>query len=123
MVCVSKFFEGCLPQISLGPILNTFTQISFRKKVALYGVIFLSRRSFYCLCFNFFQRKVWRGFRRNNQSVGELWVGFFRFYVEKFNFLKDVVTTRQMACLTKFQKSWTRSSMAIEGKAFQKDIL
>lgn len=77
---------------------------------------------FLSLVSNFFQRKVWKGFGRNNQSIGELWIGFFRFYVEKFNFLKDVVTTRQMTRLTKFQKSWTRSSMAIEGKKCKKYI-
>ena len=77
---------------------------------------------FLLLVSNFFQRKVWKGFGRNNQSIGELWIGFFRFYVEKFNFLKDVVTTRQMTRLTKFQKSWTRSSMAIEGKKCKKYI-
>ena len=49
-----------------------------------------------------------------------MWAGFFCFYVEKFNFLKHVVTTRQMARLTKFQKSWTQSTIAIEGKQAQK---
>ena len=27
MVCLNKFFKGCLPQILLGPLLNTLSQI------------------------------------------------------------------------------------------------
>ena len=66
--------------------------------------------------FILFQHDVWKDFGKNKQSIGELWVGFFRYYVEEFDFLRDVVTTRQTKRLTKFQKSWNKSIVAIEGK-------
>ena len=31
--CLVKFFKGCLPQILLGPFLNTLTQRKIRKKI------------------------------------------------------------------------------------------
>jgi len=56
----------------------------------------------------------WPGYRKNKQSVGELFVGFFRFYLEEFDFLRQVVAMKQSAPLYKFEKSWNSAVVAIE---------
>ena len=61
------------------------------------------------------QPKVWPGFRKNEQSVGELWMGFLRFYLEDFDWKGMVVTVRQSNRLTKFEKMWTGKTIAVEG--------
>ena len=62
------------------------------------------------------QPKVWPHYRHNNQSVGELWLGLFKYYCEEFNIEEQVVTIRQSETLTKFEKLWNRKCIAIEGK-------
>ena len=62
------------------------------------------------------QPSKWPGYRKNKQSVGELFVGFFRFYLEEFDFLRQVVAMKQSTPLYKFQKSWSSAVVAIEGK-------
>ena len=57
--------------------------------------------------------EIWPGFKQNKKSIGELFIDFFIFYTSVFNFDKDVVTIRQSARLTKFEKKWT-SIIAIE---------
>lgn len=59
-------------------------------------------------------KKVWPGFGKNTQTVGELFIGFFRFYTEKFDFKKQVVAMKQSKPLYKHEKSWNGSSIAIE---------
>ncbi|XP_057300256.1 terminal uridylyltransferase 4-like [Hydractinia symbiolongicarpus] len=59
-------------------------------------------------------KDVWAGYGKNNQSVGELWIGLFRFYMEKFDFNRNVIAIKQHKKLSKFEKSWTHSSIAIE---------
>ncbi|XP_033636664.1 terminal uridylyltransferase 4-like [Asterias rubens] len=49
--------------------------------------------------------QFWR--RSNTESVGELWLGFLRFFTEEFNSKKHVVCTRQHKPLTRFEKMWT----------------
>lgn len=56
---------------------------------------------------------VWPGYKQNKKSVGELFIEFFIYYTEHFNFDKDIVTIRQSSNLTKFEKRWT-SMIAIE---------
>lgn len=51
------------------------------------------------------QPQFWR--RSNTESVGELWLGFLRFFTEEFNSKKHVVCTRQHKPLTRFEKMWT----------------
>ena len=62
------------------------------------------------------QPSKWPGYKKNKQSVGELFVGFFRFYLEEFDFLKQVVAMKQSKPLYKFEKSWSSAVVAIEGK-------
>ncbi|XP_022106952.1 terminal uridylyltransferase 4-like isoform X2 [Acanthaster planci] len=46
----------------------------------------------------------------NKESVGELWLGFLRFFTEEFNIKKHVVCIRQHKPLTRFEKMWTSSA-------------
>lgn len=61
------------------------------------------------------QRFVWKEFNSNSWSVGELWLGFLRYYLEAFDWKSRVVTIRQKAPLTKFEKLWNGKSLAVEG--------
>ena len=61
------------------------------------------------------QPSLWPHYGKNTQSVGELWMGFFRYYLETFNFLDQVVTIRRFIPLTKFEKLWNGKCIAIEG--------
>ena len=65
-----------------------------------------------CVCV---QPQVWPGLGKNVQSVGELWMGFLRFYLEDFDWKGMVVTVRQRKRLTKFEKMWTGKTIAVEG--------
>ena len=53
-------------------------------------------------------------YKQNKTPVGELWVQFLRFYTEEFDFKNTVISIRQHAVLTRFEKLWTSRSMAIE---------
>lgn len=64
------------------------------------------------------QPNVWPGYGKNKQSIGELWLGFLRFYVEKFDFARNVVAMKQLKTLSKFQKGWSHATMCIEGKIY-----
>ena len=44
-----KFFKGCLPQISLGPFLNTLSQISY---------CFFNSMAIHWSCFNFYESAI-----------------------------------------------------------------
>ncbi|KAM9324697.1 terminal uridylyltransferase 4 [Gastrophryne carolinensis] len=51
---------------------------------------------------------------KNTESVGELWLGFLRFYTEEFDFKENVISIRQKKLLTTFEKQWTSKCIAIE---------
>ncbi|XP_041417414.1 terminal uridylyltransferase 4 isoform X2 [Xenopus laevis] len=51
---------------------------------------------------------------KNKESVGELWLGFLRFYTEEFDFKEYVISIRQKKLLTTFEKQWTSKCIAIE---------
>ncbi|XP_063794958.1 terminal uridylyltransferase 4 [Pseudophryne corroboree] len=51
---------------------------------------------------------------RNTESLGELWLGFLRFYTEEFDFKEYVISIRQKKLLTTFEKQWTSKCIAIE---------
>ncbi|KAM3915307.1 terminal uridylyltransferase 4 isoform 1-T2 [Leptodactylus fuscus] len=51
---------------------------------------------------------------QNTESVGELWLGFLRFYTEEFDFKEYVISIRQKKLLTTFEKQWTSKCIAIE---------
>ena len=57
---------------------------------------------------------AWKGFKENKQSVGELWLGYLRYYVEVFDFEKSVISIRKFKPLSKFEKFWSKSFIAIE---------
>ena len=61
------------------------------------------------------QEKKWPDYGKNKESVGELWLGFLRYFLEDFNFERDVVCCRQKKKLLKFEKQWTGAKIAIEG--------
>ncbi|XP_052775836.1 terminal uridylyltransferase 4-like [Mya arenaria] len=58
--------------------------------------------------------QVWPGYSKNIASVGELWLGFFRYFLEEFNLTEQVVTIRQFRTLSKFEKLWNGKCIAIE---------
>ncbi|KAL8623783.1 hypothetical protein ACOMHN_054089 [Nucella lapillus] len=58
--------------------------------------------------------KVWAGCGQNGQSVGELWLGFLRYYVNHFDWKNTAVSIRQPQLLTKFEKRWTGPCLAVE---------
>ncbi|XP_040264743.1 terminal uridylyltransferase 4 [Bufo bufo] len=51
---------------------------------------------------------------QNTESLGELWLGFLRFYTEEFDFKENVISIRQKKLLTTFEKQWTSKCIAIE---------
>lgn len=57
---------------------------------------------------------IWPQHGKNKMSVAELWLGFLRFYVEEFNYKEFVVSIRQKALLTRFEKLWNGNSIAVE---------
>ncbi|XP_066916356.1 terminal uridylyltransferase 7-like [Clytia hemisphaerica] len=59
-------------------------------------------------------KEKWDGVGKNTQSTGELFIGFFRFYIEEFDFLKLVVAPKQTKPLYKYEKSWNSAIIAIE---------
>uniref|UniRef100_A0A2C9L988 CCHC-type domain-containing protein n=1 Tax=Biomphalaria glabrata TaxID=6526 RepID=A0A2C9L988_BIOGL len=59
--------------------------------------------------------RLWPHRGKNQSSVAELWIGFLRFYVEDFNYKELVISIRQYAPLTRFEKLWNGSCLAIEG--------
>lgn len=64
--------------------------------------------------FSVFQPRVWSAYGKNQESVAELWIGLLRFYTEEFNIKEYVVSIRQKEPLTKFEKLWNGSGIAIE---------
>ena len=61
---------------------------------------------------------MWPHFGKNKDSVAKLWTGFFKYYIEEFDFKAMVVSVRHSKPLTKFEKDWNRFPMAIEGMMF-----
>ena len=57
---------------------------------------------------------VWPGANRNQMSVGELWLGFLKFYAGEFDDARLVVSTRMGRQLSKFEKMWNSPCIAIE---------
>ncbi|CAG0908225.1 unnamed protein product, partial [Darwinula stevensoni] len=57
---------------------------------------------------------VWDGFKMNVESTGMLWVGLLDYYARVFDFDEHVITIRQKKPLTRFEKLWTGSAIAIE---------
>uniref|UniRef100_A0A4W6BNG6 RNA uridylyltransferase n=1 Tax=Lates calcarifer TaxID=8187 RepID=A0A4W6BNG6_LATCA len=56
----------------------------------------------------------WPQYRKNTETVGELWLGLLRFYTEDFDFREHVVCIRQHGRLTTFNKQWTSKYIVIE---------
>lgn len=57
---------------------------------------------------------LWPHYSKNTQSVGELWLGFLRYYTESFDWDNNVVCIRQDTVLTRKSKNWIKHRMAIE---------
>ncbi|XP_016393783.1 terminal uridylyltransferase 4-like [Sinocyclocheilus rhinocerous] len=58
--------------------------------------------------------KYWPGYKKNKESVGQLWFGLLQFYTETFDFKETVVCIRRIEPLTTFKKQWTSKHLAIE---------
>ncbi|XP_059400915.1 terminal uridylyltransferase 7-like isoform X2 [Carassius carassius] len=58
--------------------------------------------------------KYWPGYKKNEESVGQLWFGLLQFYTETFDFRETVVCIRRKEPLTTFKKQWTSKHLAIE---------
>lgn len=56
----------------------------------------------------------WPDYGKNAESVGELWLGFLRFYTEEFDFKENVISIRTKNLLTTFKKQWTSKYIVIE---------
>uniref|UniRef100_UPI001EAED90F terminal uridylyltransferase 7-like n=1 Tax=Oncorhynchus gorbuscha TaxID=8017 RepID=UPI001EAED90F len=52
--------------------------------------------------------------QKNLESVGALWLGLLQFYTETFDFREHVISIRQRAALTTFNKQWTSKYIVIE---------
>uniref|UniRef100_A0A8K9UVJ5 CCHC-type domain-containing protein n=1 Tax=Oncorhynchus mykiss TaxID=8022 RepID=A0A8K9UVJ5_ONCMY len=52
--------------------------------------------------------------QKNLESVGALWLGLLQFYTETFDFREYVISIRQSAALTTFNKQWTSKYIVIE---------
>lgn len=65
------------------------------------------------ICF-LHQKKDWKDYGKNTDSVGLLWVNMLRYYTETFNWKDNVVTIRQQAPLTRLHKLWNSRCIAIE---------
>nr|XP_023995150.1 LOW QUALITY PROTEIN: terminal uridylyltransferase 7-like [Salvelinus alpinus] len=52
--------------------------------------------------------------QRNVECVGALWLGLLQFYTETFDFREHVISIRQSAALTTFNKQWTSKYIVIE---------
>lgn len=59
--------------------------------------------------------QVWPHRDKNKSSIGELFLGFLRYFSEEFQFNRLVVCIRQSKELTKLEKRWTGKQIAIEG--------
>lgn len=60
------------------------------------------------------QSSVWPHVKNNQSSVGELWVCFFKYYTEEFDWNRGVVTVRRLQPLSKLEKCWTHKRACIE---------
>jgi terminal uridylyltransferase len=58
--------------------------------------------------------EMWPHHGKNTQTVGELWLGFLRYYTETFDWNNDVVTIRSTETLTRKTKNWNKHKLAIE---------
>nr|XP_033783592.1 terminal uridylyltransferase 7 isoform X2 [Geotrypetes seraphini] len=56
----------------------------------------------------------WADDGKNQESVGELWLGLLRFYTEEFDFKEHVICIRRKSLLTTFKKQWTSKYIVIE---------
>ncbi|KAL1274255.1 hypothetical protein QQF64_027069 [Cirrhinus molitorella] len=58
--------------------------------------------------------KYWPEYKKNKESVGQLWLGLLQFYTETFDFKETVICIRRKEPLTTFKKQWTSKHLAIE---------
>ena len=58
--------------------------------------------------------ELWPHYKKNQQTVGELWLGFLRYYTEVFDWDNHVVCIREIEPLTRRSKNWTKHRLAIE---------
>lgn len=56
----------------------------------------------------------WPEYKKNRESVGELWLGLLQFYTETFDFRESVICIRRKEPLSTFKKQWTSKHLAIE---------
>lgn len=64
--------------------------------------------------------KHWSGFRSNQESVADLFLGFIKYYTETFNYEEHVVTISQLEPLLRKEKRWTTSTLICVEDPFEK---
>jgi DNA polymerase sigma len=47
-------------------------------------------------------------------TSAELWIEFLRYYTERFDYEKNIVTIRQLQLLDRHEKGWFHQTIAIE---------
>lgn len=57
---------------------------------------------------------TWPHYKKNKQSIGELWLGFLCYYTEQFDWNNNVVCIKDTDTLTRRSKNWTKHRLAIE---------
>ncbi|CAM4982609.1 unnamed protein product [Rotaria socialis] len=58
--------------------------------------------------------KLWNNYGLNKLSSGDLWIEFLRYYTERFDYNKNIVTIRQFKPLLRRENGWLRPTIAIE---------
>lgn len=57
---------------------------------------------------------IWEHYGKNKQTIGELWLGFLKYYTEQFDWKNNVINIRTNEVLTRKTKGWLKSRMNIE---------
>ncbi len=63
------------------------------------------------------KQTYWPEYKKNKESVGQLWFGLLQFYTETFDFKETVICICRKEPLTTFKKQWASKHLAIEGKS------
>ena len=108
----TKHFQHCIKKGAL----NSFppTDYSLLRSGELVTALHFKVSLHVRLC-PFLQPGRWPQHGKNVETVGQLWLGLLQFYTEVFDFREHVISIRQLAPLTTFNKQWTSKYIVIEG--------
>ncbi|CAL8149391.1 unnamed protein product [Orchesella dallaii] len=57
---------------------------------------------------------LWEHYGKNRETVGQLWLAFLNYYVEKFDNERYVITISQLSPLSRISKCWYTEGIALE---------